>query len=132
MKRLRKQLAIYLRAEVTSADRVDPGQKVFQGTKGPHINFWVVNAPRNYTHSGTAKMVQALVQFDCKAPTLDAAATLAQELRDALEDFSGDMGTGAGLVKIAGARWDNEFDDYMDDAGLYVIPCDYTIQFYEE
>ncbi len=132
MQRLRKQLAIYLRANVTSADRVDPGQRTFQGTKGPHISFWVVNAPRSYSHSGTEKMVQALVQFDCKAQTLDAAATLAQELRDELEDYSGAMGTGVGAVTLAGARWDNEYDDYLDSTGLHVIPCDYTIQFYEE
>ncbi len=132
MQRLRKELTTYLRANVASANRVDPGQRTFQGTKGAHISFWVVNAPRSYTHSGTAKMVQVLIQFDCKAQTLDEAATLAQELRTALEDYSGDMGTGAGAVEIAGARWDNEYDDYLDSTGLHVIPCDYTIQFYEE
>jgi len=72
------------------------GENIFplhvpQGFDKPCIVYQVVDVTRQVTYSGTNKLVQAFVQFDCLAKRYADAQQIAAVVREALTDYSGEM-----------------------------------------
>jgi len=70
--------------------------------------------------------VTTRVQVSCWASTYSAAKDVAEQVRDALQSYSGTMG-GAGGVTVLDANCVSEMDIYEDEAKVYHVPVDVMI-----
>ena len=70
--------------------------------------------------------IRARFQFSCWAKSYGVAKSVAGQLKEALQDYSGIMG-GPGGVNVLDANPVNEHDFYESDTGLYHIPVDVEI-----
>lgn len=62
-----------------------------QGREPPCLVYQQIDAARQVTYDGTNGLVGASVQVDCLAKRYSDARTLADAVRGALTDYSGDM-----------------------------------------
>ena len=104
-----------------------------QGTTLPALFFQRVGG-EIWEHQGAAAGVaSARYQLSCCAATYGAARSLADAVREALDGYRGTMG-GDGGVTVLRVHHLGDFDDFVQspdgrDAGVYMIPVDFEIQF---
>lgn len=135
---IRAALRAYLLADSTIASLVGTRMypvKLPQGTALASIVFTRVSGLSGVTSSGREGLSRPRVQIDCWAPTMDAAATLADRVKERIEGFKGaiqwDENSPGNQVTVQGVFFDSEREDYDDTAKLHRVSHDYLIWFEE-
>jgi Protein of unknown function (DUF3168) len=132
MKDLRPALVEYLLADTNIAAAV--GDRIYpvimkQGVMNTSIVYNRISGFGESTYSGPAWITRPRYQLDSYATRADAAAALADLIKQRLEGFSGVMGTGGQAINVLGIFYDGEHDEYDPDARMYRVRRDYFVWF---
>lgn len=105
--------------------------KLKQGTAFPALTCQKISGPRVASKDGPAGLAHPRMQVSCWAKSYADAKAVAEQVRLALEGFSGIMG-GAGGIKVDITLLENEVDFYEPETGIYHVPVDFLIWHREE
>jgi hypothetical protein len=109
--------------------------KMPQGETRASIVFTRVSGLSGVTSSGAERVARPRIQIDCWASDPDAAASLADLVKERIEGFTGtvqwDENSPGNAVKIQGVFMDMEREDFDDVAKLYRVSRDYMVWFEE-
>jgi hypothetical protein len=135
VKDLRPALRAFLLADAGIAaaigTRIYPG-KLPQGVTLASLVYTLASDPSVYHHLGPSGLAHPRYQLDAWAPTLDAATSLANLIKDRIDGYRGPMGSGSTLVTVQGVFRDGGAgEDYDDAAKLWRNGRDYLIWFEE-
>lgn len=83
--------------------------------------------PLGHSHDGPNHLTRVRMQLRCHGATLLAAKTLADAVRDALDGYSGAMGT----VTVQSVFREDEGDDDEPETGSWSVRADYMIVYDE-
>lgn len=138
MKDIRPGLFAFLAADASIAAVVTEGgiSRIFpvvlpQGVAKASIVYTKISGEGDYTMRGPTGYARPRFQIDAWAPTIDAASTLANAIKDRLDGYSGVMGSGANEVVVQGVFIAGEHEDYDDIVRMYSVGRDYFIHFGE-
>lgn len=134
MKDIRPGLFAFLAADsvigalVTSGgiSRIYP-VRLPQGVLLTSIVYTRISGQGDYTMSGASGYTRPRYQIDAWAKTTDAAVALANAIKDALDGFSGAIGTGANAIEVQGVFCADQREDYDDTVQMYRVSRDYFI-----
>lgn len=101
--------------------------KLPQGTKLASVVFTRISGDGDYTMQGPSGYTRPRYQIGCWAPTADAAAQLANAVKDVLDGFKGAIGTGANSIVVQGIFVAGEREQYDDVVQMYGVIRDYFI-----
>jgi hypothetical protein len=113
--------------------RIYPG-RLPQGMALARIVYTLISDPGDYHNAGPSSLARPRYQIDAWAPgsNPDAATALANLIKDRIDGYRGEMGSGGTLVNVRGVFRDaggrEEFDD---SAKLWRNGRDYLIWFDE-
>lgn len=134
MKDIRPGLFAFLAADASIAAAVTEGgiSRIYpirlpQGMKVSAIVYTRVSGEGDYTMQGRTGYARPRYQIDAWAPTIPAAASLANFVKDALDGFTGAMGTGANAFFVQGVFVAAEREDYDDKVEMYRVSRDFFI-----
>lgn len=134
MKDIRKALRTFLLADASIVavvvDRVY-ALRIPQGVKSSSIVVTRVSGPGDYHMDGPSGLMNARIQIDAWATTADAAATLANLVKDRIDGYRGAMGSGANIITVHGVFVADLREDYDDEAELYRSGRDFFIHHLE-
>ena len=68
------------------------------------------------------------IQFSCFSPSYMEAKNIAGKIREALQRYKGQMGSN----RVIQGVFENEYEMYEKDTGLYHVACDIKIIFRED
>lgn len=144
---IRVGLRAYILASGTIAAAVDSGasavpryrvfpSKLPQGELRASIVYSRISGLTDHHSTGPSGLSRPRIQIDCWAPTQDAAASLADLVKERIDGFSGsvqwdDNSPGNAVVIQSIMFADRESDDYDDAVKLYRTGRDYFV-WYEE
>lgn len=97
-----------------------------QNAAKPAVTFQRVDTPREYTHDGYAGLAHPRFQFACFALSQPASAAVAEQIRLALQGYTGTMG-GVGGVVVQFAVVVDQRDGYENDTKLFSTALDVII-----
>lgn len=95
----------------------------------PAITYQVVSEWRRPTMHGTDGLPRTRVQVDCWARTSLEARAIADAVREAVDGFSGLMGSPG--TEIGGLFAANTFSSYDPEAKMYRVSRDYVVWAHE-
>ena len=98
-----------------------------QGQKLASIVYTRISGLTDYKMEGPSGYARSRMQIGCWAPTLDAASSLANLVKDALSGFAGPMGTTTPAVVVQGIFCEDEREQWDDIAEMYGVSRDYFI-----
>lgn len=101
--------------------------KIPQGVSMASVVYTRISGQGDYTMQGASGLARPRYQLDAWAPTADAAVALANRVKDRIDGYSGEMGTGANLVRVQGVFCENERESYDDVVQLFSVSRDYFI-----
>lgn len=134
MKDIRPGLFAFLAADASIAAAVTEGsiKHVYPialppGVKKPAIVYTKVSGEGDYTMAGPSGYARPRYQIDAWAPSIPAAASLANFIKDALDGFTGAMGSGVNSFFVQGIFLAGEREDYDDKVEMYRVSRDYFI-----
>jgi hypothetical protein len=134
VKDIRKAIRSFLLADApivaVVVDRVY-ALRIPQGIKVSSIVMTRVSGPGDYHMDGPSGLINARIQIDAWAPTADAAASLANLVKDRLDGYRGTMGTGGNIITVHGVFVADLREDYDDEAQLYRSGRDYFVHHLE-
>lgn len=134
MKDVRKALRSYILGDAAIValvvDRVY-AIKIPQGEPPPSIVITRISGPGDYHLQGPSGLISLRVQVDAWAKTADAAAALANLIKDRIDGYRGAMGTGANIVTVRGVFVADLREDYDDTAQLFRAGRDFFIHHQE-
>lgn len=96
----------------------------------PACAYQRISGPRDLAHDGPTGQALARIQFTCTATSYGAVKGLANAIREALDGFSGTMGSPSGAV-VHVAMVDNEIDGYNQQTGLQTVRLDVIFRYIE-
>jgi hypothetical protein len=144
VKDIRPALVAFLNADAgiaaaieTSVTRQNGGSRCFpgklpQGTVKPSYVYTLISDPGDYHNDGPSTLAHPRYQLDAWAQTLDAATSLANLIKDRIDGYRGEMGSGATLVNVRGVFRDASGREEFDEtARLWRNGRDYLIWFDE-
>ncbi|MCK1541444.1 DUF3168 domain-containing protein [Bradyrhizobium sp. 179] len=102
-----------------------------QGTKLASVVYTRISGEGDYHMQGASGYVRPRVQIAAWAPTVDGAATLANAVKNRIDGYSGEMGTGSNIVRVQGVFQAVEREMYDDIVQMYAVMRDFFIH-YEE
>lgn len=105
-------------------DRVYP-VRLPQGVKVASVVYTRISGETDYKMEGASGYARSRMQVDCWAPTVDAAAALANKVKDCLSGFAGAVGNPS--VFIQGAFCTDEREQYDDMVQMYGVSRDYFV-----
>jgi hypothetical protein len=127
---IRPSLRAYLLADAAIAaaviDRVYT-IKIPQGVSATCIVYTRISGGGDYHLQGLSGFARHRYQIDSWAPTANGAASLADLIRDRIDGFRGVMGD----VTVHGIFFQDQREDYDDEARLHRTGRDYFIDFAE-
>lgn len=134
MKDIRPGLFAFLSADASIASAVTEGsiKHIYpivlpQKVKVAAIVYTRVSGEGDYTMAGPSGYARPRYQIDAWAPTIPAAASLANFVKDALDGFTGAMGAGSNSVFVQGVFCAGEREDYDGTVEMYRVSRDYVI-----
>ncbi|MFZ5736312.1 MAG: tail completion protein gp17 [Pseudomonadota bacterium] len=130
MKDIRPALRAFMLGDAAIASRVLTRiypLKLPQGVTGDSIVYTRVSAISGHSMAGRDGLARVRMQIDAWATTGDAAASLANLIKDRIDGYKGTMGAGDAAVMVGGVFFDGERDDHDDAAKLYRTSRDYRI-----
>ncbi|HEY8766046.1 MAG TPA: DUF3168 domain-containing protein [Dehalococcoidia bacterium] len=102
--------------------------KLPQGVTLPACTYYKVSAPRDHTQQGPSGLVSARIQVSSWGTTYDAAKTLSDAVRQALDGY---MGTTDG-VYIGGVQLVNETDLSEPEPEIFQTAMDFRVMHGEQ
>jgi hypothetical protein len=105
--------------------------KLPQGMVSDSIVFNRISGAGVYVMEGLSGFTTQRFQIDSCSLTADGADSLANLIRDRLDGYRGDMGSGPTLVNVHGVFMIDQRDDYDDTTKLNRMSRDYAISFKE-
>lgn len=136
MKDIRPGLFAFLAADASIAAVVTEGgiSRIYpimlpQGVRQASIVYTKISGEGDYTLRGPTGYAQPRFQIDAWAPgpSPDAAVALANRVKDALDGFTGAIGTGENAVFVQGIFVAGEREDYDDATEMFRVSRDYII-----
>lgn len=134
MKDIRPGLFAFLAADSVIGPLVTAGgiSRIYpivlpQGVKLASIVYSRISGQGDYTMQGPSGYARPRYQIAAWAPKADAAAQLANAVKDALDGFAGVWGSGASAVTIQGVFLTDEREQYDDVVQMYGVMRDYFI-----
>lgn len=123
MARIEEGFTTYLLAHTGLSALI--GNRIFpmrlpEGVDLPAITYERVSGPRMRSHSGPSGTANPRYQFRCWGDPYSSAKDVADQLRIALDGFSGDMGT----VAVQAAFVEDDVDDYNIATKQYNVRLD--------
>lgn len=97
------------------------------GVKKNSIVYSRISGEGDYTMAGPSGYARPRYQIDAWSPTMPAAVSLANFVKDALDGFTGAMGSGANAVFVQGVFLAGEREDYDDKIEMFRVSRDYFI-----
>lgn len=97
--------------------------KMPQGMDKPSLVYTRVSGQSGHHMQGRDGLVRSRMQIDAWAKTAPAASSLANLVKDALDGYSGDMGS----VLVQGVFMDSERESYDDAVEMYGVGRDYFL-----
>jgi hypothetical protein len=117
-----------LNTQVTSVSgRVYP-KVAPQNVTFPAITYELVSDPRGNTHQGPDGTVQARYMVTVFAKSYLQSKTIAGEIKNAMQGFTGAMGTGVVVASVFAAGGRDLFDQ---DLRIYHVAQDFFINYKE-
>lgn len=101
--------------------------KLPQGVKLTSIVYTRVSGQGDYKMEGPTGYTRPRYQIDAWAPTADAAVSLANFIKDALDGFTGAIGSGANSVFVQGVFCTDQRETYDDVVQMFGVGRDYFI-----
>jgi len=98
-----------------------------QGIKLASVVYTRISGAGDHHMTGPSWLASPRLQIDAWAPTGDAAASLANLVKECLDGYQGVMGSGGFAVTVQGVFFDGERDDYDADTTMYRVSRDYFI-----
>jgi hypothetical protein len=98
-----------------------------QDAVSPHMSYQKIYSERNHALKNDSSVVEASFQFDVYAKSYNSVKAICEQLRKALQDFSGSMSS----VTVQAVLMINEIDDYEETTKEYKTMTEYKI-FYVE
>ena len=127
---IEEALKIYLlsKTEITDiiGDRLYP-EVLPQDVDFPALTYFEVSNPVFHD----VDIAYPRFQLSSWTKTYLEAKTLRNAIKEVMQRFKGVMGGGSG-VKVAQVVFENSFDMYDSETGIYHIPSDYKIIYREE
>lgn len=107
--------------------------KLPQGKTAPSIVFTRISGIGDHHNEGPSGLARPRIQIDVWAggENPDAAAVLADLVKDRIDGYRGVMGSGDYAVNIDGVFFDSEREDFDDTASLWRVSRDYFIWYKE-
>jgi hypothetical protein len=105
--------------------------KIPQGVTAASIVYTRISGDGDYTMQGPSGFVSPRIQIDAWAGSADAAANLANLVKDRLDGYRGVMGSGGGAITVHGVFIADQREDYDDAAQLHRSGRDYFIHHLE-
>lgn len=134
MKDIRPGLFAFLAADASIAAAVTAGgvSRIFpivlpKGVQLTSIVFTRISGEGDYTMQGRSGYVRPRYQIDAWAKTPPEAVSLSNFIKDALDGYSGAMGSGANAVDVQGIFCAGEREDYDPAVEMYRVSRDYFI-----
>lgn len=98
-----------------------------QGTKLASIVYTRISGAGDYKMEGVTGYSRPRYQIAAWAPTADAAVALANMVKDAIDGYSGPMGSGANAIFVQGVFCADQRELYDDIVQMYGVQRDYFI-----
>ncbi len=134
MKDIRKALRSFLLADAAIVavvtDRIY-SLKIPEEVNSASVVVTRISGPGDYHMAGPSGIISARIQIDAWAGTADAATSLANLVKDRLDGYRGEMGTGANIITVHGIFIADLREDYDDGAELYRSGRDYFVHHVE-
>lgn len=139
MKDIRQGLFTFFMADAAinaavegNVTRQNGGSRIFpivlgQGVKKASIVYTRISGQGDYKMEGPTGYTRPRYQIAAWAPTADAAVSLANFIKDALDGFAGAMGSGANSVLVQGVFCADQRETYDDVVQMYGVSRDYFI-----
>ncbi|MBR1230206.1 DUF3168 domain-containing protein [Bradyrhizobium sp. AUGA SZCCT0176] len=102
-----------------------------QGQKQASVVYNRVSGGGDYNMQGSTGYAHPRIQIAAWAPTADAAVVLANRVKDRVDGYSGEMGTGANIVRVQGVFQADERELYDDAVQMFGVQRDWFVH-YEE
>lgn len=90
----------------------------------PAVVIALSSVERQKLYCGTSGKILSRLILDCYATSYDEAKVLADAVRQALQDYSGNLG---GIIAVADASLESEIDLQDIDPGLYRVSQSWAI-----
>ena len=94
----------------------------------PALTYQIVSGSRQYTHSGDTEKKKKRVQIDIWSRSYGETKEIAEEVIEALSGFYGAMQD----TDIGKSHMENEQDAYSPETGMYHVPLDFLIGYYDK
>lgn len=143
---VRSGLRFYLLEDSTIAGLVDSGAgeavryrifpiKLPQAERRASIVYTRISGQGDHHMEGASGLARARLQIDCWSVDPDAAARLADLVKERIDGFRGsiewDDASPGNAVDVQGIFFDSEREDYDDEVGMYRVSRDYFVWFEE-
>ncbi len=107
------------------SDRVYPLKRP-QKIKSPALTYQKISCPRLHTFGNDPGMATPRFQFSCFAEDYNTVKNIAEQVRFALQDYSGTMGGVDGVI-VGAVNLEDEVDLYEEDAEIFRVDLDFII-----
>jgi len=122
---LYRYLSTYPGLTVLIEDRIYPLTRP-QKVKVPAVTYQKISGQRLHTFANDPGMATPRFQFSCFAETYDIAKQIAEQVRLALQNFSGTMG-GVEGVYVGAVNIEDEVDLYEEGADVNRVDVEFII-----
>jgi len=102
-----------------------------QGEKKTSIVYTTISGRGDHHSQGSSGLARPRVQIDAWSPSIDDADQLARLIKNRIDGYSGDMGSGSSVVNVQGVFFVDEREDYDRDVEMFRMSKDYFIWFGE-
>jgi len=134
VKDLRPGLFAFLAADaaISAVVTVNGISRIFpivlpQGTRLASIVYTRISGQGDYRMEGPSGYSRPRYQLAAWAPTADAAVSLANLVKEAIDGYSGPMGSGANAIFVQGVFCADQRELYDDIVQMYGVQRDYFI-----
>lgn len=87
------------------------------------LTYTRIFGAKELSHSGPSGLAQTQFQIDCWASSYSGAKALSEQVRIALDGYSGVMGTST----VCAVEWMDDMDDFDEESDCYRVICSVKI-----